>query len=215
MLFPALSSCNFDSLKTPGLIWLVFWTRQEFSWKSRWHQMVAEMRLTRLRAVAYSRMSEIPSAARFFDHQGFPFLTWTSKNPKVFSGTYRCNNQISDKFVTSYKAQGSHHLITFQMPGQLILKVTTQLKIHHFFWSPLVDMSIVAVLWKFCGETFPFQNRLKQELNAAGASVPSEKRRPFQSALHFHSKQSLTRSWPNPQRFKKRKVVTDFDSVRF
>ena len=49
----------------------------------------------------------------------------------------------------------------------------------------------------------------KKELNAAGASVPSEKRRPFQSALHFHRKLSLMRSWLNPQG-----VMTDFCAIQ-
>lgn len=175
--------------------------------------MVAEMRLTRLRAVAWSRMSEIPSAARFstimgsrswHEHQEIP-----KSSVELTVATTKSVTNLSQ--VTRPKT----HIIslyTFEMPGQLILKVTTELKTQHVFWSPLVDMSIVAVLWKFCGETF-LQNRLKQELNAAGASVPSEKRRPFQSALHFHSKQSLTRSWPNPQRFKKWKVVTDVCAI--
>lgn len=112
MFFPALSSCNFDSLhpwphltgllNSPGVL-LEIAVASDGGWNEA----------NPVEGSGLIKNVRNPKCCKIFDHHGFPFLTWTSRNPKVFSGTYRCNNQISDKFVTSYKAQDSHHLIIY------------------------------------------------------------------------------------------------------
>ena len=120
-------------------------------------------------------LSEIPGAARFRPS----WVTVPDMNIKK-SQSLQCNLPLQQP------NQGQD--------GRQVLKVTTT---HLESYNRAQGENSVAVK-HFLTKIIAF----KKELNAAGASVPSEKRRPFQSALHFHRKLSLMRSWLNPQGFK-------------